>query len=190
MSEMPIPKWVGEAKDKMVEMHQDLDHSARFEVEKLKPIVAFSTFFAEFEIKEEDLILHLFPRAGEDDKWEEGKYIDLCRNCKSRVPMPTKHSELKPCERCGHTGLVYTPGRQEVGTDIVFPKNMGDIIKAAVDKRWMGGVAIELVEELGAYVVQFQRASNTVKVGTPERFLDPILEHIDSQLDIAGNVTE
>jgi hypothetical protein len=187
-SEMPVPEWVGDLKGKMVEMHSDINPTAKFEVEKLEPIDCFSTLFAEYELKEQDLILHLFPRAGEEDRWGEGRYINRCRNCRAEVPMPDKHSELKPCPKCGHTGLLYIPGRQEEKAKVAFPSNMEEVIKEGVDKGWMGSAAVEFVEELGAYVVQFHNASNTVKVGTPAKFLDPILEHIDSQLETVGNV--
>jgi hypothetical protein len=127
--------------------------------------------FAEYQTKGGDVLLHLFPRAGANDQWTDGHYINRCRSCRSEVPMPKSQRELRPCHRCKHTGLVYIPGRGEEASKVAFPANARDIIKEAVDTTWMGDVAIELVQELGAYVVQLQKAKNTANTVGLEKFV-------------------
>lgn len=119
------------------------------------PVTDFSTHFAEHTFKDSDLLVHVFPRAGESDRYYPAEIRD------------------------GN----YIPGRFEEKATVTFPGNVRDLIKQASDKAWMGDVAIDLVPELGAYAVQFQGAKNTVKgVGTG-KFVDTFCAELDALLE-------
>lgn len=173
-SGMAVPEWVDNMKDKMVEAHQKvkLDNSP-VTVRQLEVIETFSTHFAEYELKEEDLLVHLFPRGGPSDRWYPSEYRDG----------------------------KYIPARREESTGVMFPKDMEKMIKAAVDVVWQGDVAIDNAiilaidpaeedienatvyeHDLGAFSVQFQGAANTVKLVDIEKFMDQFCEAIDSRL--------
>lgn len=199
--ELANREWVGELRDKMGEMVQSVPDQASFDPMPLDVITSFSSHFAEWEIKGDDVLVHVFPRSGGEDQWVVGHYIPRCRNCKSDVPVPEKLSQMTPCERCGHSGLVYIPSSAESFSESEFPENMEDLIMSAADKMWAGQVAIdrasvlrygedadiakdEPVEaDMKAYVVQFQRARNTAKVMEPGKFIDAFCEALDAQLD-------
>lgn len=182
MAGMPMPDWVDDVKKKMVQMVQDAPDQASYGVRKLKPIIHFSNLFAEYDIRENDILLHLFPRRGADDQWSEGHYINRCKSCHREVGAP-RGATMKPCPSCGHCGLVYIPGRQEEKASVIFPSNMRDIIKEAIDNAWMGDVAIDLIPELGAYSIQLQNAKTAAKVVGVEKFIDRVCEEIDERLD-------
>jgi len=170
MPGMKMPDWYGEAKEKMVEVLAEPPPSMSNPLE-LEKITDLPYLFAEYNVKESDVLLHLFPRAGMTDQWEDGHYINRCRSCRSEVPMPASRTQMKACPKCGHSGLVYVPGRSEEASKVKFPDNARDIIKEAVDTAWMGEVAIEMVPELHAYVVQLQKAKNTANTVGLERFV-------------------
>jgi hypothetical protein len=184
MGEMVVPEWVDGVRDEMIKQHQEtpLDPSS-FKMQEWPHVSGFSTLFAEFEVREKDLLVHLFPRNGPEDVWEKGHYINRCRSCSSEVPQPKSVTELQPCERCGHTGLQYIPGRTEEASSIAFPDNMSELIKDAADKVWVGDIAAELIPELNAYIIQFQGAKNTVNTMGPAKFVDKFCEEIDALLD-------
>lgn len=177
---MPMPEWADEAKG---ELQQALSAaSAPFKVKEMEPITDFSTHFAEYFAQGDDFVVHLFPRNGSGDRWEEGHYIPRCRSCRSEISLP-KGNQLKPCPRCGHAGLVYIPGRKEEKATVVFPGDMRDRILKAADANWMGDVAIDLVVELGAYAVQFQGAKATAGVVGYDRFADGFCSMLDEFLE-------
>lgn len=181
MSGMPMPEWVGESRK---DLHQAVSSAGTsFKVKEMKPITSFSTHFAEYYIEEKDFVLHLFPRNGPSDVWEEGHYLPRCRSCRSEVPLPEGNRKLKPCPRCGHAGLVYIPGRKEEKATVVFPGDMRDRILKAADATWMGDVAIDLIVELGAYAVQFQGAKTTASVVGLEEFADKFCSVLDELLE-------
>ncbi len=173
-SGMAVPVWVDSMKDKMVKAHQEvrLDDSP-VTVRQLEVIEVFSTHFAEYELKENDLLVHLFPRGGPSDRWYPSDYRDG----------------------------KYIPARREVRAGVMFPDDMMEKIKSAVDVVWQGDVAIDKAiilaidpaeedienattyeHDTGAFSVQFQEAANTVKLVDIRKFMDQFCEAIDKQL--------
>lgn len=181
MAGMKMPEWYSEAKESLARVASAPLPSMTPPLE-MEKIVDLPSLFAKYSVKEADVLIHLFPRAGLDDQWTEGHYINRCRSCRAEVPMPRSRLELRPCPRCRHTGLVYVPGRSEEASKVTFPPNVRDLIKRAVDAVWMGDVAIELVPELGAYVVQVQRAKNAAKLMGPENFVRRVCAKLDGLL--------
>ena len=180
MAGMKMPEWYTEAREKMGSVLSDPPPPMMAPPE-LEKITDLPYLFAEYGLKEGDVLLHLFLRAGAGDQWTDGHYINRCRNCRSEVPMPSQRS-MKPCPKCGHSGLIYIPGRSEEASKIAFPANARDVIKEAVDTAWMGDVAIELVPELGAYVVQLQKAKNTANMVGLEKFVRQTCSALNSLL--------
>lgn len=181
---MKVPEWAGELKDKMVELHKKVDLEATpIGVKNLYVVEDFSTLFGEFEVRNDDVLVHLFPRAGPSDQWVAGRYIGRCKSCKRDVPVPKRAQDLKACPGCGHVGLVYIPGRQEEKVSCAFPGNMKDIISKAIDRTWMGDTAVDYVVELGAYVVQFQYAKTAAELVGVVQFVDRFCEEVDTLLD-------
>jgi len=179
---MPVPEWAGDLSIKMVEALQNHPPNLQHGVVGLKAITCFSSFFAEYDERDDDLIVHFFPRNGEVDEWRDGQYLNRCYSCHRDVPAELAQAR-KPCPKCGHVGLVYVPGRREEKTTAQFPKNMEDLLKQAINSAWMGDAAVELVPELGAYVVQLQGAHNTLRVVGEEKFMDKLCETLDSLMD-------
>lgn len=183
-SGMPVPDWADTLKETMFAEHRATSiDTAKMQVMDKVPVTAFSTLFGEWETRHDDILVHVFPRAGADDQWTDGRYINRCRNCKAEVPMPAHIRELKPCVRCQHAGLVYVPGRREVAVSRRFPPETKDLILTAADAVWEGNVAIEFVEELGAFVVQFQGAKSVPWFDSPGGMLDRFFEGLDGLLE-------
>ena len=117
---MPVPSWVGEAREQMFEGHQGLDYDkAEVKPRELPVVENFSNLFAEYEVRDRDLLVHVFARGGESDRYWPG--------------------ELKK-------DGTYIPGRLEHTIDITgpsFPNDIVNRIKTAVDKVWQGDVAID-----------------------------------------------
>jgi len=155
---MPVPEWAKDASSQLSKAYEGVDHSkSKTIVRDLSPVDTFSTHFAEYEVKKNDLLVHLFPRNGRKDRWYPESYND---------------------------SGTYVPGRREVKSkDCAFPMDMTDKIKKAADNVWQGSVAIEEVPELGAYVAQFQDAKNTIGVVGKERFVDSFCAALDSYLE-------
>ena len=193
MSEMQVPTWIEDMKSQAAEEGFDLSEEkmvmgentgvAKFGTKNLTRIDNYSTFFAEFEVKDGDILMHFFPRDGAEDVWEDGHYTNRCKSCGREVEMPKTLPELKPCPGCGHTGLRYIPGRVEEKAKVTFPDNIDSILKAAVDEVWLGDAAVELIDELGAYVVQFQAAKDTAGVVGAPRFAEKMCDALDVLLD-------
>lgn len=154
---MPVPGWAKEAREQMFKEHEKIDYAkAGARPRDLKPIEAFSTHFAEYEVKGNDVLVHLFPRGDENDRWYPEEYKD---------------------------GKYY-PARREVKVEgVVFPDDVEKRVKDAVDKVWQGSVCIEMVPELGAIVVQFQNAKTTAEVLGVSKFVDKFCEELDSSLE-------
>jgi len=154
---MPVPAWAEEAREQMFQAHGNLDYTnAGVKRREFEVVHHFSTHFAEYAIKEGDLLVHLFPRSGSDDKYYPASYD------------PKKN---------------YIPGRLEEKATVVFPGDMSERIKKAADKVWQGSVAIDLTPELGSYAVQFQDAKNTVNVVGVGKFMDQFCEALDGELE-------
>jgi len=152
---LPVPDWAKGESDIRNKMSEVVGGELSFEKHKLAPVTNYSTFFAEWMPREDTILVHLFPRNGEKDEWKEGHYIQRCRACRSELSEEVAKNR-KPCPRCGHVGLVYIPGRAEDRAKVQFPNDSISLAKKASDEVWMGNVAVEMVPELGALVVQFQ----------------------------------
>jgi DNA-directed RNA polymerase subunit RPC12/RpoP len=179
---MPMPAWYQEAKEKMSKVLSEapppMAPPAEFE-----KITDLAYLFAEYCIKGSDVLLHLFPRLGEADAWADGHYVNYCRNCKAQVAVDSGNPKrLIACSCCGHTGLIYCPGRAEEASQAAFPPNARDLIKEAVDLIWLGDVAVELIPELGAYVVQLQKAKSTANVIGLDAFVRKACEPLNELL--------
>jgi len=178
---MPVPSWVGEARGQMFEGHQDLSRDKQIDARDLPVVDSFSNLFAEYEVRGHDLLVHVFARGGEKDRY-----------------WP---SELKE-------DGTRVEGRLELtGPDAPdFPNDIVNRIKAAVDKVWQGDVAIDkatmlkfedeeavvesvtmdrppVEEDMKAYAVQFQGAANTVNTVGVSKFVDQFCEALDSELE-------
>ena len=173
---LPIPSWVGEARDQMFSSHGGIDYdSAEVKKRDLPVIDIFSNLFAEYEIRDGDLLVHVFPRNGGEDRY-----------------WPCEYKE----------DGTYIPSRlEEVIESVAFPNDIVNRIKEAADKVWQGDVAIDLATllrynedanvekedpenvDLRAYAVQFQGAANTVKLAGVHKFVDKFCEELDSKLE-------
>jgi DNA-directed RNA polymerase subunit RPC12/RpoP len=183
------PAWTQDEKNqmlnKMVELAQKVPTEHPLIPVEQRPIDAFTTFFADWELKGDDVLFHFYPRAGAEDKWTTGHYEPHCASCGASVDVPKTRRELKPCPRCSHTGLRYIPGRTEQpGLTAEFPSDMKERLKKAVDNLWMGEVAIDYVPELKSFVVQLQKASTSAKVFGYEQFADKLCSKVDELLDV------
>lgn len=176
---MQVPEWADDLRPRLEEKLSSTNSQVMASIRDLCRITNYSTFFAEWEKRGNDLILHLFPRSGPDDAWEAGRYILRCRKCdRERRPEEVEGPTRQPC-KCGSTGLVYIPGRVENKGDVGFPLGMKDILFKAVDSCWLGPVAIENIPELGAYAVQLPGAW-----GKDEQKTIDLMEKIFGELDI------
>jgi len=182
MPGMSVPEWAGELKEKMFEKAKSVPESSKMTLLDMNAITDFSTHFAEWFIREKDVLVHLFPRAGQEDRWDDGHYLTKCHRCHAEVPEEIAKAK-KPCPKCGHMGLVYVPGRRETKAECKFPENIKAIIQGAVDAVWMGDAAVEEVPELGAWVVQFQGGKNTAATLGDNKFIDSFCEAFDKGLD-------
>jgi len=182
MTRVEAPSWAAELAKKAQELHAETPIKS-LEFKELTVDENYTTFFAEYELRGGDMVVHLFPRAGAEDKYFVGQYIDRCIACRSQVP-PLRHPlQLLPCPRCGKTGRVYVPGRLERRVEnLNFPMGTGSAIKGAVNEVWLGDAAMDYVEELGAWAVKFFRAAS-VATGHGPGLLDRFLEKVDQRLD-------
>lgn len=139
----------------------------------LVPVLAYTTFFAEWAKKENTILVHVFPRDGEQDQWTEAYYLSRCRACRTEL----RDKDQQKCPRCGKTGLLYIHARRELPATRPFPPNISLILKHAADPAWEGAVSIEYAEELDAYTVQFQGCDEV----TPN--LSAFFDAIDAQLE-------
>jgi len=178
---MPVPTWVGEARDQMFDGHQALDYeNAEVKKRDLPVVDCFGNLFAEYELRENDLLVHVFPRGGGEDRYW-------------------------PCEY--KKDGTYIPSRlEETVEGIAFPNDIVNKVKAAADKLWQGDIAVDkatlfnfkdeaaVVEsvtedkppvevDLRAYTVQFQSAAQTVQLVGVSKFVDQFCEALDDQLD-------
>jgi predicted RNA-binding Zn-ribbon protein involved in translation (DUF1610 family) len=182
---MPVPEWAGEMGGKMMDAlgeEKDMGVAAR----SLEPVTNYSTFFAEWERRDKDVLIHLFPRNGAGDRWESGHYLPICHEC--RFALAREDAEKrKACPRCGHVGLVYSPGTREQRTAASFPHEVKEHVKFAMDDAWMGDFAIDVIPELGAVAVQVQDASLTdVALGL---LLEKFFDSLDGRLDRGSSQT-
>jgi DNA-directed RNA polymerase subunit RPC12/RpoP len=176
---MPVPEWAGEMGESMMDalgQQRDLGVAAL----SLEPVTDYSTFFAEWERRDTDILIHLFPRNGADDKWEDGHYLPICREC--RYDMSREDAEQgKACPRCNHKGLVYVPGTREQQAAIAFPGTVKEHVEKAMDDAWLGDFALDLIPELGAVAVQVQDAALTD--AALSQLLEKFFDSLDGRLD-------
>jgi len=67
---MPVPHWVNEAREQMFNGHSKLNYdNAKVEPKKLPVVENFSNLFAEYEVRDGDLLVHVFPRNGGEDRY-------------------------------------------------------------------------------------------------------------------------
>ena len=173
---MPIPSWVDNAREEMLDAHQGMDYdNAKVTARDMSVVTDFSNLFAEYEIRDSDLLVHIFARNGGKDRY-----------------WP---SELKK-------DGTRIEGRLELsGSDAPdFPNDIVNRIKIAVDKVWQGDVAIDkatvyryekdddvaeddpVERDMKAYSVQFQGAANTAHVVGLDKFMDQFCEALDVEL--------
>lgn len=171
MTDLPRPKWADEMEAKL---HEAVSVGGMgLQSPDLTPITDFSTLFAEYEFKGNDLLVHLFPRKGSEDRW----YPDEVRDGK------------------------YIPARREEDIGARFPKDFEVKIKSAADEIWQGEVSIQEskvfrydegadVEKdepkevsIGSFAVQFQSAKQTAKVVGVGKFMDQFCEELDARLE-------
>lgn len=157
-----------------------IEDGVGFKPVDLSKVENFTSFFAEWTEKDGTLLVHLFPRAGADDKWSEGHYILRCVNCKAEVPEDIGRNR-KPCPRCGKVGLVFVPGRTEEKARIRFPGDVLARTKRAADAAWMGEIAIDQVPELAAVVVQFKSPPDSAEAQI--ELMDQFFTAFDQELD-------
>lgn len=180
---LPVPDWAKSADiSNMMDTLLEED-SVPFKPLELERVTNYSTFFAEWVLKQGTALVHLFPRRGPDDSWDDGRYVEVCRACKASVSHDVA-ANRKPCPRCGKVGLLYIPGRVEERTKVFFPKDVLSRIKRAVDSVWMGKVAFEVVQELGAVAVQFQGIDDEI-IPLLGRFFDAFDKEIDDAQETA-----
>jgi len=173
---MVVPDWTDSMKStpeyEMLEAAQS--SAGKVKVLEKEVVESFSTHFAEYEVKDKDLLVHLFPRRDENDRW---------------YPSSLKDDG------------TYIPSRRETVTDLRFPEDMEERIKVAVDAVWQGDVAIDKTvilaidpaediefanpyeHDTGAYAVQFQDAANTASAFGLSKFMDSFCEALDKQLE-------
>lgn len=178
-SGMPVPEWAGEMRDEMMgalSNEKDMGVTAK----SLAPVIHYSTFFAEWERREMDILVHFFPRNGKEDTWEEGSYLPLCRECRYELTIEDAQNR-KPCPRCKSVGLVYKPGRREGPSKAKFHPNVLEMIKGAVDDAWTGDFALDVIKELGAVAVQIQDANLSDEVLA--HMLETMFDSLDTRLD-------
>ena len=174
---MPVPQWVGEARDQMYEGHGSLSYDqAEMEKRELSVVENFSNLFAEYEIRDQDLLVHIFARDGEKDRYWPSELKEDGTRVEGRLELTGKEAPD-------------------------FPNDIVNRIKAAVDKVWQGDVAIDKASvlcygdhhdvamddphevDMKAYAVQFQGAANTVSVVGVAKFVDQFCEVLDAELE-------
>jgi hypothetical protein len=200
MPGMPMPEWAGDLKRKMVQAFETMPNQANAGVVELTPVTEFSSHFAEFTIREKDLILHFFPRAGEEDEWYEASFLNRCSRCRRELSEEVMRKR-QPCPACKCPHRVYIPARREVGEELAFPPNVLTLIKEAIDAAWMGEASVvetsllyydkkaniihDEPEEVstGSVAVQLRGAANTAIAVGIEKFVDKICSELDTRLE-------
>jgi len=179
---MQVPEWATDKlRSDMSGKLEAMNPVSGFKVRTKTLVDNYSTFFAEYEKRDRDLLVHFFPRAGTEDKWSFGHYLPKCRSCGAARPE-VQTSRTTPCQNCGHVGLIYIPGRAEVKVEAFFPASISALLKDAVDAVWDGEVAIDPVDELGAIVVQIQGAG-TIPDDKVGGMLETMCDRLDADID-------
>jgi len=179
---MPVPAWAEEAKEQMAEAFKGAKEGGA-PVQVLNKAVndEFGTHFAEYELREDTVLVHVFPRGGVEDRY---------------YPSETRGEGLD---------AKYIPGRFEVEcTWAKFPENTVELIEKAAEEMWMGTVAVDTAhilkyaadmtdEEIasedpvevdtGAFAIQFHGAAENAKAEGVPKFVDKFCEALDKLLD-------
>ena len=89
-------------------------------VVQFTPMIYFDSYFGEWAKQDNNILVHLYPRAGGADVWYESRYSD--------------------------NGRRYVPGRREFKPPgLAFPDNMQDVIEVAASKVTFGDVELSFV---------------------------------------------
>jgi len=179
---MPMPDWYQDAKKQMeaAQIVDDKPVTASFRPVELERVSDLAHVFAEYSLKENDILIHLFARGGLSDVWTPGHYINKCSKCGSVVDAQ-EGPAMKACA-CGHFGLVYVPGRTEEKNKVSFKQGVEAIIEGAVETAWLGSTALEHIPELDAFVLQLQGARTVANTVGVEKFVRKICENINKHL--------
>lgn len=150
--------WEDQVKSIMSNWEQDPEKSSPRVKPTDKNIVdSFSTHFLEHEFKKDDLLVHVFPRSGKEDRY-----------------YPSSLSKSG----------AYLPGRlEEPAKGVSFPDNIMERLELAIEAVWAGDVGVDYVPELKAYAIQFHGAANTLKKPGPSEFIDLFSEALDRNLE-------
>lgn len=125
---------------------------------KFNVVDAFDTHFGQWAVRGKDLIVQVFPRAGDADVYYPGRTVS--------------------------DGRSYVPGRLEVRPqDLSFPGNMLDVISTACHKVTYGDVEYDFVNELGAWVFRFKDIGDMTEWMRPQGLLEQFFEAIDQGLE-------
>lgn len=116
----------------------------------------FSTHFAAYFDKANDILVNVYPRNGAKDTAYPAKYIDANKYVPARLERPDLSS--------------WTVG------------NMQEVLLEAASSVWGGDVAIVCDDPTGVWTIQFQGAKSSVGAGMPE-FADKFCSAIDQRLD-------
>jgi hypothetical protein len=160
---MEAPNWGAELSKKAHELHSQTQIKS---VDFVEPVIVqdYTTHFGEYQVRDKDIIAHLYPRAGEEDVYFSGRYIDRCKACRRELPPLLHHKEMKPCDFCGKTGRIYHAGRLEQTVEgLSFPGGMETVVMNAVHHVWMGEASLDFVPELGAWAVRFKDAFSSMQ---------------------------
>jgi hypothetical protein len=156
---MPMPDWAKkEDREGLGQLLKDASPGGSFKVLEFNRVSDYPRFFAEWVQRDDTHIVHLFPRANAEDQWTMGHYVNRCAQCRSEVPMNI--AGKKPCP-------------------VNFPHaDVMTAVKSALDKSFLGNVAVENIPEIGALALQFQGTEDMA----PEKFLVPFFQAFHEEL--------
>lgn len=118
---------------------------------------AFSTHFGQFAWVDGKLVVHVFPRAGENDKFYPPKYTE--------------------------NGKQYIPGRLEKNAGIKWRGDIRQIIENACNEVTFGDVELDWIPELHAWALRFHDCAVVDDWMGDGGYLAQFFTSIDAQLD-------
>lgn len=164
MTEMPKPEWSDDSFNQIFEKDTGKGGAA-FKIPDFVPVTCFSTFFAEYMVKEGDLLVHLFPRAGGKDEWSESRReVDTG----ARFPSGIEDKIRGAADEVWQGDVAIVEGKIWK-----YPRANPDIVED------------ETVEvSIGTYAIQFQNAGTAVKTLGIDKFMDKFCEELDARLEV------